>query len=405
MAWAGWHAYTHHAQSPHNDLRNRVVGSRLQMAGLSPYTHQWKNGDPETLLDPFERPEWVVNGNTVTPTLSILTAPLNPLPYPRITVWWTVISFALFVGILLLAMRLANRFQKPLWVLLPASLFLFTAAWRLHLYSGQIYIFYAFLMLAWYMCAAENKNWLAGLLAALLVAVRLPAALVILPWLLLNTNRKAQMAFITGGLLMVVLNVLGASVSNWQDYFYSMRLHGYELYGTIPTEPVQLALPATVEGISTQITGGMQQYGSRLSADILSLQKLLLQWGVTMPPLYFSMVFLATCTLLSWFIKGKRDLTTFSLPQLALAGFLLYMLAEYLVPAPRFTYNFVQWMLPVVIISTNGRFPQRLPRAALLLMTAGLLLNIFKIPFLPDCYSAGELLMFVAIVIMLKRKF
>jgi hypothetical protein len=37
-------------------------------AGESAYFHKWKTGEPETWLDPYEKQDQVVNGNTVTPT-------------------------------------------------------------------------------------------------------------------------------------------------------------------------------------------------------------------------------------------------------------------------------------------------------------------------------------------------
>src|SRR5437899_1372777 len=42
---------------PGDDLRNRVVGARVMLAGYDPYTFAWQSGMPEELLDPVHEPK------------------------------------------------------------------------------------------------------------------------------------------------------------------------------------------------------------------------------------------------------------------------------------------------------------------------------------------------------------
>ena len=53
-AIAGWSVYRdiHLEQQYPSDLRNRVVGARLEKDHASPYFYTWKTGDPLRYYDP-----------------------------------------------------------------------------------------------------------------------------------------------------------------------------------------------------------------------------------------------------------------------------------------------------------------------------------------------------------------
>ena len=67
------------------DLRNRVVGARLQLDGQSPYFYHWKAGDSERYYDwNNNSPVAQISNVTATPFFHWLLSPLAHLPQKTI---------------------------------------------------------------------------------------------------------------------------------------------------------------------------------------------------------------------------------------------------------------------------------------------------------------------------------
>lgn len=392
LGYSIYSAVTHYDISPYNDLRNRVVGSRLADAGQSPYFHKWQAGEPETWADPFEKQQQIVNGNTVTPVTLGLFSWLNGMDYDTIKWTWIVFTFACFAGALALIILLLKKYVRPPYLAVLPAMLLISGAWKLHLFSGQVYIFYALLMLLFFYLFSAKHFFAAGLVVALLVAMRPPALLLFLP-LLFRLEKKMLLGGVTALLLIAVFHVVNIIPNTWPDYFRSMKIHAQEIPGKIPEIPVNTVLPAQPEHIDLSNAAQMADYQHALSPDILSVQKILPVEGFLSQPFVLWLLLLAVYALLLLFTVKMKPVKKMSAGSLLLLGFVLYILSEYFLPAPRFTYNFVQWLYPLAILVCTRRL---YPGWRLGLLLSGVFLNIVKLPFIPDAYSVGELLLLAA---------
>lgn len=402
MALLGYSIYSavkHYDHSPYNDLRNRVVGARLMAAGESPYFHKWQTGEPETWLDPFEKPGQVVNGNTVTPVTLAVFSWMNGWHYDQVKWVWIVFTFACFITALALAYRLLQQYRRPVYLLLLPAALLASVAWKLHLFSGQIYIVYALLLVLFFYLFSIKRFFIAGIIAVLLIALRPPMALVFLPLFLWKFERKMLTGGLTAVLLLAVIHVIKIPSHNWADYFRSMKIHALEIPGEIPEISMNnkpaIVYPQNPEHIQFNNIEARDAYQQQLSPDILSVQKLMPKEGFFAQPVMLTLLLLFTYLLLYVVAAGKKLPRKMDGAGLLLAGFVLYILSEYFLPAPRFTYNFVQWLFPLTVLACSRKLEMNW---RLVLLLAALFLNIIKLPFIPDAYSVGELLMLAALL-------
>src|SRR3954454_15695125 len=119
------------------DLRNRIVGARLEKDHASPYFYNWQQGDTIRYYDPSNigQPSNYlrVSNITATPFFHRLLAPLANLPQRTISRIWLLMEYCMLALCIGIALALAgNRSQKAM-VLAAAALFLLTEAWKDHI--------------------------------------------------------------------------------------------------------------------------------------------------------------------------------------------------------------------------------------------------------------------------------
>lgn len=380
-----------------NDFSTRYYGSLVveQDAQLAYFNIPGKEPAAEQ-INPYGRPGEKVNGNTVTPFVLQAFSWLNIFSFRTAAQLWWALSFvflAAAMGIILFTWR---KKIIPVAVQTLPLLFIATAAWRMHLYSGQIYIFYT-LLSAGIFYFLYNKQWaFAGILAAALVLLRLPAVLLLAPLVLAPGAKKFFTAFGCSLVLLLCISVAVSGTEAWTAYFGAMRVYttelqtGAQLLGEQPLIDAARQLPFAPNS------------GYVADADIFSVQKLLVQ--LQMPSgamaLYGLFAVVAGGIMLMLYKHSGRRL--FTITNLFLLGYALYILSEYFMPAPRFTYNFIQWLLPFsVILFSNGG----LNRVSSVLAVTGLLLNIVKLPFIPDAYCFGEMVLFGGLLVYLVPRY
>lgn len=152
------------------DLRNRVVGARLQMDGISPYTYKYAEGDTVRYYDALNVGTSVSN-STASPFFHSLLYPIANLPQRTISYIWLFVEYALLFISGLLALLLAKNDHQKIAVAITLALFLFTEAWKLHIIVGQIYLFIPCLAMIFYYCVRKRDNYVAAFLAGLLAIV------------------------------------------------------------------------------------------------------------------------------------------------------------------------------------------------------------------------------------------
>ncbi|HSC40370.1 MAG TPA: hypothetical protein VLD19_20945, partial [Chitinophagaceae bacterium] len=134
----GWSVYRdiHIEQQYTADLRNRVVGARLEKEHASPYFYTWSPGDPIRYYDPsnISQPanDLHVANITATPFFHRLLAPLAGLPQRTISRIWLLIEYIALLVCIGIALALAGSRTQKAMVLGGAALFLLTEAWKDH---------------------------------------------------------------------------------------------------------------------------------------------------------------------------------------------------------------------------------------------------------------------------------
>lgn len=200
------------------DLRNRVVGARVMLAGYDPYTFVWESGMPEEWLDPVYDPK--AHRLTITPPMLLVYAPLAPLPYSTIRFLsllaeWT----ALIASLALLARSLSEQRYRAIF-LVGATLFVIaTDVWRLHVERGQIYVFQLLaLSVAIYCSRVGAVDSLAAGAALGVLGLMRPNLLVMAPGLLLMRQWRA-FGSLTGTVgIGLTIAFLMLPTSSWPSY-------------------------------------------------------------------------------------------------------------------------------------------------------------------------------------------
>lgn len=200
------------------DLRARVTGARLLVAGRDPYRVGERPSD-ERFIDPLQTYPGL-SRVTYQPTLLLMYAPLSPLAY-RIQRWaWFALEWLAMAALGALSLcLLQGRRDRLLFLLIFICGFVASNGWRLHVERGQWYVFLAMLTALFARLVRRGANDVAsGLVLGLVVALRPTMVSAIL--LLLIVRRRRFMptlaATTAGGVTLATLWVAKPSV--WSHY-------------------------------------------------------------------------------------------------------------------------------------------------------------------------------------------
>lgn len=376
------------------DLRTRVVGARLLSTSESPYFYKWKPGDPEQLLDPNDKPDRVVNGVSSAPGALYVQALFNRLEYPAIRIAWMVVHYLLAAYILgfFLCTKDVSYKRKLGAAGISSVFFLCTAIWFYNIERGQIYILFAFFFCLLYQLYAAPKPWahfLAGILLIFAVFCRPTFAVVGIPFLMVRN--RWLLAGLLAGALPLAVHVL-TYYDLWKDYQEAMNIYTGFRDGTPAfAHNFSTSFPSSIEGatnlgyIKTDfIVGRIAPLANHL-------------WQLGLPGVFYILSY--TGVALLCLLLFRKDIRAKDPATVVLLGFLLYITAEYLVPAPRGPYNVIEWIVPVLLLLQGNRLS--LPH--LVVLMAGLCLMV-GFPFtLPYSGELGELLLVFCLLQFLRN--
>lgn len=230
FAWTSHDNLTH----PGDDLRNRVVGARVMLAGRDPYTYAWQPGDPEQWLDPVHDPH--AHRLTVSPPTLLLYAPLAPLPWRTARLVSFLAEWLALVGSLMLLARILPNDRQRVILLVGAVLFVIATDFgRLHLERGQIYVFHLLALSAalFWSRRGDIDSFAAGAALGVLALMR-PNLLVMAPALLLARRWRSGGALLGAVGVGVSAALLALPTSAWQSYLAV----GDQYYRAIQGEPI-----------------------------------------------------------------------------------------------------------------------------------------------------------------------
>jgi Glycosyltransferase family 87 len=330
------------------DLRTRVVGARVALEGKDPYFFQWRSGMPERLIDPDVQRNAKTSKLTVTPSVLTFHAPFVHYSYFQQKIIWLFLQWiALIVSLIVFLYKSKSLIQSILCSIL--SLFFANSLfWRLHLERSQIYIFIVFFLSIAFLIFQDKshlRQGLSGLVLGIATALRPPLLLILLPFVI-----GRYWAVVTGSVVGILLGIWPLSDTKlWKSYFAALSNATRYLssHGIPSAELNKIRIggiyPEWIEGLNN-ITKAKD-----IKATNSSLQVILSNFHLGNYhsfPLVIGVIFLVL--MLLYFNKTISKATPVNV--LFLGGSVLYLFSEFFLPAPRYSYNDVQWLFPLFLI-------------------------------------------------------
>lgn len=347
------------------DLRGRIIGSRLLEMGRSPYFFKWHSGDDTRLFDPNILLPFNLNSVTTTPFYLWLQKPLARLDFCQIKFfWWIIEELALFFTLILTCLVSTTLNRQIITIIISTFFFCYSRNWWLHLFNGQYYIFFGlfFALLAY---LYQSKQTTGLVVIPLMVLIRPLIGIACLPWLLKDTitNMRNLMA---GGAIAIILLMVSGTFKIMPEYTKAMKYYSSEVNGWDNQQSmVILAEQPKVLEVCVE----KQSNKNRFEAGCLfPVQHYMALLGVRVNnSLVFSgllLIFVAVFVVFT----GCRTITSNDETKVIVC-FLMYIFAELFTPANRNPYNMVQYL------GILGLVINRASTGTILLLVGGLLLN------------------------------
>lgn len=383
-----------------DDLRNRVVGARLIADGKSPYFYKWQPQDGMRYYDPSNFNTNIISNTTASPFLHSLVIPFCNLSQRTISFLWLLGQYVILIGMGLVAYRYAQTAAGKHASLLLTAVFPYTDGWIRHVLTGQFYLLIPFLLfLTYILLAGRQKNWhliVAALCAVMVVLIRPFAALSFIPFLFILPVTK-KFIFYCFGISAVYALLVVASPHQLQVY---KDYNQYIKYAV--SEHQQKPLPSrtivpnpgfrNLEGFDISAIRRANKKNPVFSlsenGNFFVLYKKVT--GKQLPEQWLLVAsMLCTLVILVFFYFGTAS-SMRTLEQCMMVGFVIYMSLEMFLPMHRHQYNTVQFLFPILLAGMHIRSIKLWP---MLLIAAGLLLNMLKWQIFPMKNTIGEILM------------
>ena len=383
------------------DLRNRVVGARLQKDGKLPYSYYFQQGDGLRYFDiqNLNRDSSGTSNITASPFFHQLLFPICDLSQSSISKIWLWLQYFLLACMIYMIGRLTSNRKEKLFILNLGIICTSTEAWKNLIACGQLYFFVAFLICCIITGLLSNKKSgiiLAGICAVVFILTRPFGIVFLIPFLIFYRKYILFLAVSFSGLIIYLMFVLNNPYekSLYLNYVSRMKMHVqyHQLVLTNPPGILRAGIPSVkkFEGIDFEETN-RQIYEHPINVysengNIFILYYYLTHKKITLVVLYIlsgSAILLMTML----FILHCKEYPVQKM-QMLLFGFTLYMIIELLSPITRHQYNTVQWF-PLVLCGFLV-LPDWWINKISLLLFGGLVLNIVNFHWLPMRHTLGE---------------
>jgi hypothetical protein len=380
------------------DLRNRVVGARLEKDGRLPYFYFWTPRDGSRYLDPQNRnnSHAFVSNITASPFFHELLYPICDLPQRTLSGIWMWLQYLLLAGMIWMTCGLTTDPTKKILIINAGILFTVTEAWKSLISAGQLYLFVGFLMSCIIAGLLHNKRkgiLFASICAAALVLIRPIALVIFLPFIFQYKKNLLFLSAAFGGLALYGLFVFFVPFENalWKEYSRAIEMHVSYHQLQIPAAEVPPGPKVSQEeGFDfAQVEKNIAEHPIKVYSESGNVFVFYEQITHKKMPLAVMnilcalSVFSLTGIFFYIFRKNKPPLL-----QVLILGFTLYMLVELFSPIHRRQYNTVEWF-PIVLAGFLLIHEWKKP--AFLLLTLGILLNILNTPWILMRHSLGEI--------------
>ncbi|MCL4385525.1 MAG: glycosyltransferase 87 family protein [Cyanobacteria bacterium] len=384
------------------DLRSNVIGARLLLRGVDPFHYVWKKGDSDLFLHPTANPN--LPHVTVTPTVLVLYTPIANLPYGiQQKIWFYLQWIFLLLSIFFFTRYLNSEMKvKIIWIL--GLLFISGAIfWRLHSERGKVIVLYIFFIaLAYWISQMKFRysNILSGFFIGFTVILRPTYALMMIP-VLIYKKWKLFTGAVIGLLVGFFMPVIFTNYSIWIKYLSAMQLNEKIHLGLIPIGDFGYIVK-TIEGMNN-----LHRYAAIPTYDS-SLQGVFQGLGIilTSKILWISLVILI---IIVSFLLYKFRLKNIKMSLLFLIGVVMVLVSEFFLPAVKWSYYDIIWLLPLPLIVINYEPVSKFFNLSVILLLTGFLCSVFSFSIISKNIFAGECLISIyavcsAVILLVSNK-
>lgn len=410
------------------DLRNRIVGARLQKDGKLPYHYHWQESDG---IRYYDSGDWLrvseknqngdtfnagtpvanINKITASPFFHELLYPVCDLPQRTLSRLWLWGEYVMLLSMILMLCSLTND-KATKWLIINVGiLFTLTEAWKCNISTGQLYLFEGFLMCCILTTLIRNKKYgavVAGILTTMFVLTRPVAAVFFIPFLMSYKKYKIFISTALIGLAGYALFIFLSpkETALYKDYLMAMKTHivlhqraiDFPPSSSSSSDALEILKFPNIEGFDVaEVNRLTRQNPNEVrteNGNLFVIYNKIFQRKISLELLNAASVFTVFFLSLLFFLK-KRIYVASTL-QILIFGFTLYLIVELFSPVHRHQYNTVQWF-PLVLASflliTEWK------NIVLKMMIAGLILNIFNFTWLPMRHTIGEYLWMLGLLI------
>lgn len=396
------------------DIRNRVVGARLQKDNQSPYFYKWKTGDSIRYYDPANFYPYAVSPATASPFFHILLYPIADFEQRTINWIWLVLQYLLLAVSVFLCLGLARTIPQKTAVMIAGIGILFTEGWINMIVLGQLYLIPPFLAIVFVYFFRNKKSYInafiSGLIFIIAVLIRPTILFFFLPFILLSKKygRGYKILFaIPSVLLLAWIFTSNTQRQLWKDYRRNIDEQVKVHYAGNPTLTVSEPDPHYTkwEGLDyDEMTreakkGWFINKSQHVNFFYLAFDVFHIRLSLQMLVSLFFIAAIVMFIVFAFVQRGDRSFYNFPL-----LGCALYMLCDFFSPIDRYQYYAVQWLCPLLIaaIIFTFRFWK-----TYFLITICLVLNIVNVGFIKMEHTIGEylwLLCFFYLAVFYKQK-
>jgi hypothetical protein len=392
-----------------SDLRNRVVGARLQKDGKAPYFYKWKKEDGLRYFDRENKNTTIVSNITASPVFHDLLIPVCELPQRSISIIWFCMQYFILALITFLFIRISTNNLQKTAILNVAVLFTYTDAWQANISAGQAYFLLAmlFALVIYFLYkSTENKRYQipAGLCAALLILCKPTAIILFLPFCIRLKKHFKFLLYTSSIVLLYSVFVLfnKNEARFWIAYKQSLTEHVKLHQHLTPLLVNAEALPEIkeLEGYHLGKATGLKHTAIHSeNGNVFILINAVMHKKISVA--YLTGLFcIVVIFLMAAFIR-KNMYAEINLQETVLLAFLLYLLTEFFSPVYRHQYYTVQF-LPLLFTSMLNL--KKLTEPVSILIAAGLVLNITNIAAIPMQHTLGEFCWMLAFALIIFSK-
>jgi len=378
------------------DLRVQVTHARVMLEGRDPYTFIWNEKESDLLLMPVEPSNLPYANITISPTTLLLRSAVADLPYKIQRYSWSIMQWILLIlSITLIAKSTDSPYKSRLIWIFGLIFIAGSVFWRLHVERGQVYILYVFFAsLALWILSKENKasQIIGGIVLGLLFCIRPPMVLIAIPFFVYK-KWKVLIGEVIGGIIGIFSPMILGGLKIWNSYFLNSQLYG-NWYTNISTVKLEYNFPnRVIEGMSN--LGNMADIPAA-DTSILSLVRDYFHFFLSTKML--ALILIIIVVIFSVFMLSLK-IKKLSISGIFLIGILFTSICEYLLPAPRFTYQDVIWLLSISLIILSFNLLELLKSHFNILLFLGLFFSI-SFTYIPGGLRFGDLMIIIYIFFM-----